>query len=224
MSTKNNPMKKPAGIVITTDNPSVSEYARKLSEHLELKLFSEMPTSSDELVLRLDDEGLFLCGNGQFFHGDFSRMQSRINQGRLYSELLVKAAKLKGPKTAPMAVDATAGMGEDALLLAAAGYTVQLYERDPIIAALLSDTLRRASVLPELNSIVGRMHLIEGDSITALSNLSSGPDIILLDPMFPERQKSALIKKSSNYYSSWNSPVLMKLLYSQRHCPVIHIR
>lgn len=80
-------------------------------------------------------------------------------------------------------------------LLAAAGFSVRLYEYDPVIAALLRDTLRRAAELPELAEIVGRMQLFEEDSLTALPQLPAAPDVILLDPMFPERQKSALIKK-----------------------------
>ena len=64
-----------------------------------------------------------------------------------------------------------------------------------MIAALLRDALRRAAELPELAEIVGRMQLFEEDSLTALPQLSAVQDVILLDPMFPERQKSALIKK-----------------------------
>ena len=39
------------------------------------------------------------------------------------------------------------------------------------------------------------MQLLEEDSLAALPQLATAPDVILLDPMFPERQKSALIKK-----------------------------
>ena len=77
------------------------------------------------------------------------------------------------------------------LLLAAAGFPVQLHEYDPVIAALLRDALRRAAELPELAAIVG----LKDDSRTALPELTAPPDVILFDPMFPERQKSALIKK-----------------------------
>ena len=81
------------------------------------------------------------------------------------------------------------------LLLAAAGFPVQLHEYDPVIAALLRDALRRAAELPELAEIVGRMQLFEDDSLTVLPQLPAAPDVILLDPMFPERQKSGLVKK-----------------------------
>ena len=54
----------------------------------------------------------------------------------------MKAAK--SDKEGRKAIDATAGMGEDAFLLAAQGYEVTLYEQNPVIAALLKDAIRRA--------------------------------------------------------------------------------
>jgi 16S rRNA (guanine1516-N2)-methyltransferase len=39
------------------------------------------------------------------------------------------------------------------------------------------------------------MTLFAGDSIQALQSLSQPPDVIYLDPMFPQRQKSGLVKK-----------------------------
>ena len=94
-----------------------------------------------------------------------------------------------------MALDATAGLGEDSLLLAAAGFHVRMYEKDPVIAALLEDAMNRAKELPELSAAVSRMELFKEDSISAMKNTDTSPDIILLDPMFPQRQKSALVGK-----------------------------
>ncbi len=139
-------------------------------------------------VLSLTDGKLTICG-------DLSTMYKRISGGRLPHELLVKAAKLKGFEGVPTAIDATAGMGEDAMLLAAAGFGVTLYEYNPVIAALLADALRRAGKDPLIAEAAGRMHLIEGDSLKALARAYETADVILLDPMFPERQKSGMIKK-----------------------------
>lgn len=60
----------------------------------------------------------------------------------------MKAAKLKNVPGPLTAVDATAGLGEDAFLLAAAGFGVRLYRRDRVIALLLSDALRRSAGRP----------------------------------------------------------------------------
>lgn len=95
-------------------------------------------------------------------------------------------------------LDATAGMGEDALILAAAGFEVELAEQDPIIHLLLEDTITRAREGEEtyLRQLVSRMHLVEGNSIPWMRAAHPGCwDLIYLDPMFPERRKSALVKK-----------------------------
>lgn len=126
--------------------------------------------------------------------GDFSRMLPRLRQGRLQQELLVKAARIKGAE-APTAVDCTAGLGEDSLLLAAVGFTVTLFERDRTIAALLADALERAAADPRLAEAVGRMTLVADDSIAGLATLPEPPDVVYLDPMFPARTKSAAVKK-----------------------------
>jgi 16S rRNA (guanine1516-N2)-methyltransferase len=92
-------------------------------------------------------------------------------------------------------VDAAAGLGEDSLLLAAAGFEVTLFERDSLIAALLRDAVLRARDNPTLAAAANRMHVIEGDSIAGLRNLEASPDVVYLDPMFPARTKSAAVKK-----------------------------
>jgi len=122
-------------------------------------------------------------------------MLPRLRRGNLSQELLVRASKVKAPEGTPTVIDATAGFGEDSLLLAAAGFSVKLYERNPVIAALLRDALARAAELPELAAIAARMELIEADSLTALPRLEIRPDVVYLDPMFPEKTKSALAKK-----------------------------
>ncbi len=129
-------------------------------------------------------------------HGDYARMLPRLRSDRLAHELLVRAAKVKPADGGPLrAVDATAGLGEDALLLAAAGFSVKLFERNAIIAALLRDTMERASRIPELVETVSRMEVSEADSVDALRSLDFEPDVVLLDPMFPQKGKDAAAKK-----------------------------
>ncbi len=76
--------------------------------------------ASSPVHLRLDASGLSLVGDGLSMRGDFAHLIPRIRPDRLGRELLVKAAKVKGlagsrdfPPSPPLAVDATAGMGED---------------------------------------------------------------------------------------------------------------
>ena len=171
-----------------------SDAAQQLRQQFSADTADMIPEAEDSLILRLDESGLSLLSEDQKLQGDFTRLLPRLKPNNLAGELLVRAAKIKGAE-APTAIDATAGLGEDSFLLAASGFRVKLYERNPVIFALLRDALQRASQIPELALIAARMELFHQDSITAMEQAGEAPDVILLDPMFPERQKSALVKK-----------------------------
>lgn len=147
------------------------------------------------LSLVRDHGGLALTDGTMSVRGDFSRMKARIKPQALNRELIVKAARIKGERDGLTLFDATAGLGEDSLLLAAAGFDVTLYERNPVIAALLQDAVSRAGDDPDLAQAASRMHVFAGDSVQALGRLDWTPDVVLLDPMFPGRNKSAAVKK-----------------------------
>ena len=165
------------------------------------------------MELARTERGLALRGDGMELVQDFSDLLGRLRPDRLSRELLVRAARVKGrgaPASAvgaafeggpgaepPFAVDATAGLGEDAFLLAAAGFSVLLCESDPVICALLQDALERARIHPDprLAAPAARMRVHAGDSIGALAGLDRAPDVVYLDPMFPARRKSAAVKK-----------------------------
>ena len=147
----------------------------------------------DYLTVLFDSKGVSLSGFGLSYQGDFENMLHRVTNGRLQHEMLAKAVKTDQENL--KAIDATAGMGEDSLLLAACGYQVTLYEQNTVIAILLKDALRRAKKNSVLKDIVSRMQLVEGDSIEHLNKRLDPVDVIYLDPMFPGRQKSGLINK-----------------------------
>ncbi len=241
----------------------------------------DLALEKDEiLTMKYDIDGLTLIKGKLSLKPDFQSLIPRLKRSNLDREYLVKAARIKGVRPELLTIiDATAGLGEDSMILAAAGYRIEMYEHDPVIAALLRDKLRRAAFVPELASITARMHLHEEDSISALRNgtapetlrapgalqhgtapetlrapgalqhgtapetlrapgalqhgtapetlrapgaLQHGtapetlrapgalqnrrPDIILLDPMFPERQKSASVKKKFQLLHLLESP------------------
>lgn len=122
---------------------------------------------------------------------DFSQTswQKRHKAGK--KQGLVQACK---PHTGMSIIDVTAGWGRDAAILASFGADVLMIERNPIMAALLEDGLRR---LEASSSLHARLSLHQGDARDYLKNLDENtyPDVIYIDPMHPERQKSALVKK-----------------------------
>ena len=176
-----------------------------MKNNLNAQLHTELDNG---LILRRDEQGLALVSEDQLLRGDFTKMISRVKPGNISKELLVKAAKIKDADHELHAVDATAGLGEDSLLLAAAGFQVTLFERNPVIYQLLTDALDRAKEIPELASIVARMTVRNEDSIEAMKALNFTPDVILLDPMFPERQKSALVKKKLQMIQKLETPCM----------------
>lgn len=181
--------------VFCGDGADIQE-AEALAAHLGVPLITDIPdTEQAGLLLRMGADGLALTGGGLSLRADLTRMLPRLRPANLKQELLVKACKIKSCSVNKTVIDATAGLGEDSLLLAAAGFSVRLFESDPVIAALLRDALRRAGRLPELSDIVGRMCFAEADSLKMLPELPEAPAVVFLDPMFPERQKSALVKK-----------------------------
>ncbi len=126
---------------------------------------------------------------------DFDRPAARRRQQAPHRELVVQAARLRRAGESPLVVDATAGLGRDGFLLAAAGFRVVLCERNPVVAALLRDGLARAALLPRTAAIAARIRLIAADFADALEQLSERPAVIYLDPMFPPRSKSAKVKQ-----------------------------
>lgn len=125
------------------------------------------------------------------FDSDDARRRSRQPGG----ELLVRAAKIR-QIAEPLLIDATAGLGRDAFLLACHGFRVHMIEANPIVAALLADGLARARNLPHLEMSLSRLGLTVGDALHLLPNLAEQPAVVYLDPMFPERSKTAKVKQN----------------------------
>lgn len=128
---------------------------------------------------------------------DHKELRYRCKSFNVAKEAIAKAIGFKKNKPTLSVIDATAGFGQDSFILATLGCQVQLIERSPVIAALLQDGFKRASVCPQTAGIINNMQFIAGNAIEILSKLrlEQYPDIIYLDPMFPKRQKTALVKK-----------------------------
>ncbi len=125
-------------------------------------------------------------------------MNYRRRHISLRKEALARALGLK-KNTHPIIVDATAGLGRDSFIIAALGFSVMMVERSPINYALLANGIERAAKNPQTSSIVEKMQLFLSDAIQFLNSIPK-PDIIYLDPMFPDRKKTALAKKEMRIF------------------------
>ena len=133
---------------------------------------------SKQIVLKCD----FLQGT----------LNHRLRFGGGRGQHLPKAVGMKGSQSSTI-IDATAGLGRDAFLLASLGSQVTLIERSDIIHQLLAAGMNAASQAGGQHKIIiDRMTLIHGDSIALLPHMHA--DVVLVDPMHPSRQKSALVK------------------------------
>lgn len=127
------------------------------------------------------------------FLGGHSDHRRRYGGGK--GQLIAKAVGVKR-YGAPSVLDVTAGLGEDGFVLACLGCRVLMLERDPIIAALLSDGLQRFHDDPESGGIQLAFQAV--DALIYLQALArdARPDVIYMDPMFPQSDKTAAVKKA----------------------------
>jgi len=141
------------------------------------------------------------------FVGGAVRHRRKFGGGK--GQAIAKAAGLNKGVT-PSILDATAGLGRDAFVLASLGCQVQMIERNPAVAALLEDGLQRAINDSEIGGWVSqRLSLLHASSHDALGQLVNKagfvrPDVVYLDPMYPhpETKKSAQIKKEMRVFQS----------------------
>ncbi|KAA1171983.1 SAM-dependent methyltransferase [Marinobacter salinexigens] len=159
------------------------------------------------LLLFFDEKGLGLQQTGKGAPGPVraefvtGKMGYRREHGGGAGQLVAKAVGLHKTRATLHVLDATAGLGQDAFVLASLGCRVTLFERNPVIHALLADGLERAALNVECSQIIERMTLRQGSSIEWLSRADEvAADVVYLDPMFPHRDKSALVKKEMQLF------------------------
>ena len=110
------------------------------------------------------------------------------------NELIAKAIGMQSKQKLSV-LDATAGLGRDAFILATLGCDVIMCERSPVVYEALRDGLIRAAHADWFRDL--SLKLIHQDAFHYLSTIDKNyyPDVIYIDPMFPARKKSALVKK-----------------------------
>jgi len=193
-------------IAAAPDNLAVAD---QLSSQLDLPCLGvSTPTEISDFaqVLRCGEQ-IQLCATGRKAPGpvavDFvaGTMAHRRKFGGGKAQPVAKAVGVR-PGFHPRVLDATAGLGRDAFILASVGCEVLMLERNPVVHLLLQDGLRRlreAAVLdPELARVAERLSLADREDSAgnwlAQQAEESWP-VVFLDPMFPPRGKSAKVKK-----------------------------
>lgn len=188
-------------IAVTSTTLDLEPQAKELASHLQLP-FTKSHEDFDFILIQTPEYlGLQKTNSKSLpLYVDFlsPEMSRRRAQASLRREALARALGLKA-NTNPSIVDATAGLGRDSFILACLGFEVQMLERSPIVCTLLEDGLKRAAQDSQIAPIIAHLHLIQTDAISWLKTAKK-PDLIYLDPMFPERRKSALVKKNMQFF------------------------
>ena len=149
----------------------------------------------DDLV-ELFDRQLNTSISIDFLKGSLAHRQ-QFGGGR--GQAIAKAIGMK-PGITPSVLDTTAGMAGDAFVLATLGCSITLLERSPIIFALIEDAVQRASLNESFTEILEQGFIIvnrEASDYIAeqIEDGGTAPDVIYIDPMYPQKKKSALVKK-----------------------------
>jgi 16S rRNA (guanine1516-N2)-methyltransferase len=186
-------------------SPATAEFydkAMNLSRKFSIP-FLQKETQDYEFLLIYSAEGLSLKQTGKNSLGpimvSFTSpvITYRIKHGGGRRQALARAVGLK-KGWQPTVIDATAGLGRDGFILACLGCQVHMIERSPILAVMLEDALKKAERSEQTAGVIkNRLQFTHADSSDFLQNLQPAnyPDVIYLDPMYPERTKSSLVKK-----------------------------
>ncbi|RCU50860.1 MULTISPECIES: class I SAM-dependent methyltransferase [Corallincola] len=196
---------------IHSDTPERRDHLQQLVSQWGFVPMRKQPDSG--LLLYLDAERLSLKDLGDKKLGavsvDFTDGAARHRRlhGGGRGEAVAKAVGARGQAT-PSVLDATAGLGRDAFVLASIGCQVTMLERSPVAAALLQDGLMRAQLDAEIGPWIGqRMRLLPGSAVDRMSDWQGdAPEVIYLDPMYPHRKKSAQVKKEMRLFQAMLGP------------------
>lgn len=186
------------GVLCCTAEPTTAEL--ELAAALPAILIgADANIPHSDFCLRFERRGLTLTLNESSAPGglciDFGDPDlTRRTRDKLKQQNLCRAAGFKGNQQLRI-LDATAGLGKDAWLLANAGAIVMMLERSPVVFALLQDGIARGITQgAAMASILERMQLQHGDFLHTTVALPKY-DVVYLDPMFPSTSKTARAKK-----------------------------
>jgi len=186
---------------ILINHTSSGAQADKLARQYNLPIQSAADEST-RFILHLTNEGLSLQQNTQPAPSpvcvDFTSGKAAYRRGQ--SEMLAKAIGLNKRKKLQV-VDATAGLGGDAFVMATMGCDVILIERHPLIHLLLKNGIQRALESQETSEPANKFTLVHDNALDWLGKNPS-VDVIYLDPMYPAKRKSALAKKEMQLFQA----------------------
>ena len=156
---------------------------QKIADRYSFQTVSEFGECQSKFGLEYQTDGLKLLDLQNRKFRPISMTISQVNwltKRNLFGRAIGRKAK--------SVVDATGGLGNDAILLARMGFKVLMIERSPVMSALLEDGLSRLASNADHLSIIHSY----GDAKSILPLLDYSPDTIYLDPMYPLGRKQSV--------------------------------
>lgn len=193
---------------VVFDSPADKVRAGEFAVSHQLPLLSavELPNVATDYYLYYQQGRTAIGQTGKGAPGPVSasfiggKAEHRRKFGGGKGQLIAKAVGLKSGLL-PTILDATAGLGRDAYVLATLGCSLTLLECSPLIHELLATALEEARSDPSTADIAARMQLRQGDALSwMLQQTEAVADVIYLDPMYPQRDKSAQVKKEMRVF------------------------
>ncbi len=187
-------------LCIICDNDTRYELAHRFATKNQLPLLNKKDDTFElQLIfgnerIELYDKQLNTSIYVDFVSGALAHRQ-QFGGGR--GQAIAKSIGLKKGKN-PDVLDVTAGLARDAYILATLGCRMTLVEKSPILSALIQDGINRGLENEQsASTLSGHFVLHNQNAISFMKNLEKNqcPDVIYLDPMYPDRKKSALVKK-----------------------------
>jgi len=175
-------------LLVASDNEDLNQKAIKLSKKIKLPFaghLADLKKSYKDAFLLVVSEDLIylkkgLSGTSKPIYCNFCKWSKENKRNNL-------VRTMRGLPQKSLIIDATAGLGRDALILSSLVERVILIERVPWVSALLEDGLKNSiEHLPYLSNT----RVVCSDSKKFLLNLKTKPDAIYLDPMFENMGKS----------------------------------
>ena len=224
-------------VVVIAESASDADRAAAVASELGLERVRERIDGSIHLVV--DQTHVWLeitegrVATEVHLRFDSPAMMHRRRGG--HNEMLGRAIGVKADRL-PHVFDATGGLGRDAFVMADLGCEVTVCERSPVLAWLLERAVghARISAHDSVRLAANRMSVLHGDSV---QRTLAGVSVIYLDPMFPERKKTAAVRKDAAMLQrlaggeadplepllSWalNQDVSRVVVKQPRHAPVL---
>lgn len=173
-------------------------YANKLANELGLEIETS-DISDNYTYINVSNNELGIINrtiSPNEFKLDLIASVTKIKNSNLKQYPLAKAIGLKNKNCT--VYDLTAGFLKDSIVLACLGHKVTAVEINPIIFQLINAANNKLQATPD----APQLEVLHMDSLAFLKKINQAPDIIYLDPMFSEENKTALAKKSMQIIQS----------------------